>query len=84
MKFIDLEKYEKIHYAGDGVNDYCPMILLGEKDYVYPRKGFGLYNKLFNGNGDVNFNVKYKNLKANVVIWENGKEILENLIKVNF
>jgi 2,3-diketo-5-methylthio-1-phosphopentane phosphatase len=77
MKLIDLDRYEKIHYAGDGINDYCPMITLKENDYVYPRKGFSLYNKLFIGG--VN-----ENVKANVVIWENGKEILENLIKVNF
>lgn len=75
MNFIDLKKYEKIHYAGDGNNDYCPMLVLGEKDYVYPRKGFELHQKLFEGGYN-------KKINSNVISWENAKEILDNLLKL--
>ena len=53
-------KYERIFYLGDGNNDYCPALLFNEKDYLFPRENFPLFNKLFTKNNK-------NNLKCNLV-----------------
>lgn len=35
---IDLNKYKKVYYVGDGTNDICPTLHLREKDIVCARK----------------------------------------------
>lgn len=32
--------YKAVFYIGDGRNDICPMLRLGENDYACPRLGF--------------------------------------------
>ena len=64
--------YDKILYFGDGGNDLCLSKKLSEKDYLFPRKNYTLYKKLFN------MNIKNE-IKAKIFPWENGHEIIEVL-----
>lgn len=67
--------FEKIIYVGDGKNDYCPILRLSEKDVAFPRLGYTLV-KLLNQTDD-----ETKQVKADVVPWESGEEIFEDLKK---
>lgn len=71
---LEKTKYDKIIYVGDGIIDYCPCTLLEEKDDLFPRKDFPLYQKIFEED-------HIRNLKCNVISWDNGKIILESLKK---
>ncbi|XP_034017061.1 pyridoxal phosphate phosphatase PHOSPHO2 [Thalassophryne amazonica] len=63
-------EYEQVFYVGDGGNDLCPTSCLGGCDVVMPRKGYTLEKLLAKQHGS---------LKARVVTWSDGSEILEEL-----
>ena len=66
------EIYDRKLFFGDGGNDLCLSKKLSDKDYLFPRKNFTLYKKLFNEN------IKDE-IKAKICPWENGLEIIEIL-----
>ena len=66
------DEYDKKLYFADGGNDLCLSKKLSEKDYVFPRKNYTLYKKLFKEN------IKDE-IKAKIYPWENGLEIIEIL-----
>jgi pyridoxal phosphate phosphatase PHOSPHO2 len=70
-----LVKYANLFYLGDGENDYCPALLFGEGDYLFPRHGFALHNLLYGKN-------YIEKLKCNVISWENANVIIEVLKKL--
>lgn len=72
---INSNEYEKIIYAGDGSNDYCPSLLLKENDYLFPRVGFALHDLLYENEG-------LKDLKCEVYPWHDGYIILEEIKKL--
>ena len=72
LKEIKRENYDKLLFIGDGGNDLCLSKKLSEKDYVFPRKHFRLYELLFNEN-------KMNEIKAKICPWENGMEIYDIL-----
>lgn len=47
------QKYSKVVYVGDGKNDLCPMLQLGEGDVGIVRKGYGLEKALATGSYDM-------------------------------
>lgn len=71
--------YSRVVYVGDGSNDLCPSLTLSNKDYVCPRVNLRLWKKI---NAIIAGDEKFKKycLKAKVLEWESGAEIL-NLIK---
>ena len=68
----DVNKYEKIVFIGDGLNDFCLAKELSGKDIVFARKNFVLYKKLFEEN--------LKNsLKCKADVWDDAKDIVKYL-----
>lgn len=70
-------EYQQIFYVGDGGNDLCPTTSLRRCDVVMPRKGYTL-EKLLSRQESQQDNVS---LRAKVVAWSTGTEILEELKK---
>ena len=73
--------FEKVAYVGDGKNDYCPILRLSEKDVAFPRLGYTLVNILNKTETETEANDEMKQVKADVVPWESGEDILEDLKK---
>ncbi|XP_053355073.1 pyridoxal phosphate phosphatase PHOSPHO2 [Clarias gariepinus] len=65
--------YQTVCYVGDGTNDYCPVKVLNEQDFVMPRKGYSLEKLLVKSKHEGN------TPKAQVIPWSNGTEILNQL-----
>ncbi|KAF9590639.1 hypothetical protein IFM89_035957 [Coptis chinensis] len=53
-------------YLGDGKGDFCPSLKLGEKDLVFPRKNFPLWELICNNPLP---------LEAEIHGWGNGEEL---------
>ena len=62
--------YKKVAYVGDGRNDYCPSLRLSSNDLIFARKSYDLEFVLTNDPSKV---------KAQIVSWKNGFEIIEKL-----
>lgn len=60
--------YDNIFYVGDGHNDICPVLRLGEKDVGFARKGYRMQEELDKDNPDLN---------ATVEIWNDGRDLKE-------
>lgn len=73
---LDENKFKKVLYVGDGINDYCPAVHMRESDVLYARKDFGLHKKLYE-------NKYVDNLKCTVVSWDCGKNIYDHLLELN-
>ena len=73
--YINNKGYDKLLYLGDGSNDYCPATIFSEKDYLFPREGFPLYNKLYKKNF-------INQLRCNVSPWKSGHCVIEVLKKL--
>ena len=74
-EFIGKQRnYKKIFYIGDGGNDFCPIGVLKEKDWVFARKNYCLEKKILKKNKE--------GVLANVSVWENGFEIIKKLEEI--
>lgn len=65
--------FQRVFYIGDGANDICPSLALGPWDTAFPRRGFPMHVLLQAEAGKV---------KANVVPWVRGEDIMDCLRKV--
>ncbi len=63
--------YERMHYIGDGINDFCPSLILDHRDFLYPRKNYKLYKKIYEENYD-------KKINSQIISWVDGNCILNN------
>lgn len=70
-------EYQQIFYVGDGGNDFCPTSCLRGCDVVMPRKGYTLEKLLSRQESQQDC----ATLRAKVVAWSTGTEILEELKK---
>ncbi|KAF7380763.1 hypothetical protein V1477_019676 [Vespula maculifrons] len=68
--------FKRIVYVGDGKNDFCPVLRLSENDLAFPRMDYPLLKKL----NECKNNETCK-VKATIIPWSNGFEILHNLNK---
>ncbi|KAM8889854.1 pyridoxal phosphate phosphatase PHOSPHO2 isoform 1-T2 [Synchiropus picturatus] len=68
-------EYQQIFYVGDGGNDFCPTACLRGHDVIMPRKGYTLERLLAN----LEDKKDEASLRARVIAWSNGTEILEQL-----
>lgn len=81
--------YTCVNYVGDGENDFCPSSKLSTRDRIFPRQGYTLERlcqKSINqhlGNSRENNNCSLPELKAQVVPWKDGREILEVITGVS-
>lgn len=79
--------YTCINYIGDGENDLCPCTKLSTRDRVFPRDGYSLArlcakwkaNQLIMRGSDGS-GAKIPELKATVIPWTTGDEILDVII----
>lgn len=73
--------YNHILYAGDGENDFCPMIRLRDDDLACVRKGFKCEELMRNTmeGRPVHLTGQIYNMKANVLMWDTGFDILHSL-----
>ena len=77
--------YTFINYVGDGENDLCPSTILSSRDRVFPREGYSLArlcSRLQSSSQQLHLmNVpegeKLPELKATVVPWTTGEDILK-------
>ena len=63
--------YDQVSFVGDGSNDLCPMLRLRSQDLAFVRKNFRL-EKIISRRTE-------QDLKAKVIMWDNGKDILDVL-----
>jgi pyridoxal phosphate phosphatase PHOSPHO2 len=63
---------DNLIYVGDGVNDYCPGLILTETDFFCVRKGHALENILIKNENSVK-----NNIKTSPVYWHDGKDLIE-------
>lgn len=79
----DKTVYNRVYYVGDGQNDFCPCVKLGSSDFIFPRKGYPLERICNDVKSDQIFsnevNEKRFELKATVVPWTDGRDILQTL-----
>ncbi|PVD29919.1 hypothetical protein C0Q70_09178 [Pomacea canaliculata] len=73
-------KYSCVLYVGDGSNDLCPGLTLAPHDYLLPRKGFSLWKKIQQARSKPDS--KVKGLKASVVGWDSGVDIMNLLERI--
>lgn len=84
--------YTCINYVGDGENDLCPSTRLGARDRVFPRAGYTLArlcnrlktsNNTFHMTSNLAEKTNRPELKATVVPWSSGEEILDVILSQN-
>lgn len=82
--------YTCINYVGDGQNDFCPSLKLSVLDRVFPRKGYTLdkmCSKMIarqqQGKDGTHKYDHLPDLKASVIPWSSGKQILDAIKKVS-
>ncbi len=63
--------YVFVGFAGDGINDFCPMYRLGSNDMACGRQGFSIGDFIAQKAGERMF------LRAELVMWKDGKDILQ-------
>lgn len=66
--------FSHIAYVGDGTYDLCPCLTLSANDFVFPRTDFSLWKKIKHMQKN-----KDSSLKAKVVPWNTGLDILETV-----
>ena len=66
-------KYDVVAFVGDGENDFCPTVRLGETDIVFPRRCFPLDECITKARDKV---------AARVGSWETGFDIINVLKEV--
>ncbi|KAF7704896.1 probable phosphatase phospho1 isoform X1 [Silurus meridionalis] len=69
--------FQKIFYIGDGENDICPTLALGQNDVVFPRRGFPMHRFI----QDLQ-KTQPGMYKPSVVPWERGEDVMDFLKKV--
>lgn len=67
---FDKRRYKRVFYVGDGGNDLCPVLKLGDNDVALVREGFPL-DKLLKS-------PRIHDVKCKVVLWKNYDELASN------
>lgn len=68
--------FESVFYIGDGRNDICPMLRLGENDTACPRVGYLCEKEIENVARKVS-----KELRANMFRWNTGRDLLDYMLE---
>ncbi|XP_011308489.1 pyridoxal phosphate phosphatase PHOSPHO2 [Fopius arisanus] len=70
-------EFQRIAYAGDGKNDFCPMLKLSKNDLAFPRKDYTIMEYLNNPGKP--------SLKAEILPWTDGYDIWREITsRINF
>jgi pyridoxal phosphate phosphatase PHOSPHO2 len=71
----DNVEFSFVAYAGDGSNDLCPMVRLGENSLLFPRKECRILKCL------ENYTKEGGVVRGEVVPWEQGSDIVEAILR---
>ncbi|KAG9267246.1 putative phosphatase phospho1 [Astyanax mexicanus] len=69
--------FQKVFYIGDGANDICPTLALGQKDTAFPRRDFPMHRII----QDMK-TAQPGIYKPTVVPWAHGEDVINCLKKV--
>ncbi|KAK6470335.1 putative phosphatase phospho1 isoform X1 [Huso huso] len=69
--------FDRLFYAGDGANDFCPSVLLGPADTAFPRHDYPMHRLVRETQQS-----SPATYRANVVPWHSGDDILHYLKKL--
>lgn len=69
--------FQRVFYVGDGSNDVCPTQALGTQDTALARRNYPMHRLLVEMQ-----QLQSANLKANVVPWVTGDDIVDFLEKI--
>ena len=75
LDYAKNRNYSFTVYVGDGQNDFCPMLKLGENDLAFVRKGFALQRHI------EKMKLEGCEIKAKITYWETGTEIHEEICR---
>ena len=75
-------RYKHVAFVGDGSNYFCPALRLSEKDYICPRESYRLWKKIKKMESDPEIKGEHE-IKAQVVNWSSGFDILDFLKSLN-
>lgn len=70
------QNYEAVFYIGDGRNDICPMLRLGENDYACPRLGYLCEREIENVARKLNTEVR-----STIFRWDDGYDLATFMIQ---
>lgn len=65
-------RYDHVFYVGDGNNDICPVLRQRACDFACARQGFAMEKHLIKNRNKLK-------LRANLLIWRSGFELLEQM-----
>lgn len=69
--------FQRVFYVGDGANDVCPCLALGERDVAFARRNFPMHTIL----SDLQ-STQSQQLRATLQPWSSGQDIVERLQRV--
>jgi len=72
--YLKNQDFNFVVYVGDGRNDFCPGLRLGEKDLMCVREGYSLHKSLPKLTAD-----KGLEFKCETLFWKSGDQILESI-----
>ncbi|XP_063230893.1 pyridoxal phosphate phosphatase PHOSPHO2-like [Bacillus rossius redtenbacheri] len=67
-RMADGVSFDRLAFFGDGSNDLCPVLRLGDKDLAFPREGYKLMKLLDSNPPD--------QVKAAIHPWSSGEDII--------
>lgn len=68
--------YNSVFYVGDGRNDICPMLRLGENDFACPRVGYSCEREIEHVARKVE-----KEINFEIYRWNNGEDLLDFMLQ---
>lgn len=69
--------YQRVFYVGDGANDFCPGLVLGARDVVFPRRDFPMHRLITETH-----EAMPGEFKAVTVPWVSAEEVVQRLRKL--
>lgn len=77
-------RYQRVFYVGDGANDVCPCLVLGDADVAFTRRGFPMHRILTHKQQQQQQEPPQAEggVRASIQPWSSGQEIVEYLQKI--
>jgi len=74
MRKLEGQKFLFVGFAGDGINDFCPMRTLRKTDIAFPRADFSIADFITKQGKDGLY------LHSNVDFWRSGHDIINGVV----
>ncbi|KAJ8414339.1 hypothetical protein AAFF_G00052090 [Aldrovandia affinis] len=66
--------FQRVFYVGDGANDFCPLLILGPMDTVFPRRNYPIHKLIAEAQ-----EARPTVFKPTVVPWASGEDVVDQL-----